>query len=90
MYWPIQEKAVFIIIFLIVFVMQMVRMFIFREKPSTGLIVMIAAFNLAALVGLIYYAKWVWRPVSVLAAFKKVILFEVVFVLSVIIFLALY
>jgi len=87
MYWSIQEKVIFSIVFFVVFCVQITTVLIFRDISSIAQYVLIIGFNLLAFLGMIYYAKWVWKLKVFLTALKKVIVYEVVFILLSIAFL---
>ena len=78
MYWTSQEKAVFGIVFFLMFVFQISSFLIFRESSSDGRSLLIG-FNLVALFGMIFYAKWVWKITSFIVAVKKVTMYEIIF-----------
>jgi len=87
MYWSIQEKVIFSIVFFVVFCVQVTTVLIFRDISSATQYVLILGFNLFVFLGMIYYAKWVWKLKAFLTALKKVIIYEVIFILFSIAFL---
>lgn len=86
MYWTIQEKFIFSLIFFILFLIQILSISLIREFHLDILLVSVVVFNFFAFLGMIYYAKWVWRTKTFIIALKKVIMYEVILILFFIIF----
>ena len=88
MYWPIQEKIIFSIVFSLLFCFQLSSIFILKEYTSVSLIAEVILLHLIAVLVMIYYAKWVWNLKSFSASLKKVILYELALFLSFFVFWA--
>ena len=83
MYWSKEEQFVFALVFLIVFFLQFSSTIALKAEPypvDKSVIVLIVT-NIILFVGMIPYAKWVWKGVTWLRTFLIVILFEAVFVI---------
>jgi hypothetical protein len=80
MYWESQEKIIFYLVFLVVFTFQISTFFVLTYIEILGQILFIA-FNSLVFYGMIIYARWVWKKINFLRAFKKVIITEMIFIL---------
>ncbi len=83
MYWSKQEQLVFSIVFLIVFVFQVSSIIILRgpRYPVEKWNIVLIPLNILIFLGMIPYAKWVWKGLTWFRAFLIVILFEAGFVI---------
>lgn len=82
MYWSIQEKVVFGIVLLIVFVFQISSIIILKSPryPVERWDILLIPLNVLIFSGMITYAKWVWGKKTWFQAFLKVILYEVILI----------
>jgi len=82
MYWNQQEKVVFGLIFFLVSCIQIVIVYTFIKELHTEISgFFVIGVNLILFIGMLYYAKWVWKLKTVISAFKKVVIYEVIVVL---------
>lgn len=86
MYWSIQEKFIFSIIFIFFFLIQITSIHLIKAYSSIAIILLIVILNLLAFFGMVYYTKWVWKFKTFISVLKKVIMYEVVLILLFIIF----
>jgi hypothetical protein len=80
MYWEIQEKIVFYLVFVVEFAFQIATIFTWKYMDIRGQIFIIA-LNSLFFYGMIIYARWVWKKAKFLQAFRKVIETEMIFIL---------
>lgn len=80
MYWKSQEKVVFHIVFLIVFVFQ-VSSLVYIKHLEPKLQILLIAFNALFLYGMIMYAKWAWKNWNIGQAILKTLITEGIFIL---------
>ena len=82
MYWSTQEKVVFGIVFLIVFVFQISSIIILKSPrcPVERWDILLIPLNVLIFLAMVAYAKWVWGKKTWFQAFLKVILYEIILI----------
>lgn len=85
MYWNKQEQFIFDIILFILVVLQVSTFLVLKsgmEIPQYSLILM--SLNVLFFLGMIPYAKWVWRTSTYLKAFLQLAKHEVILLVLVV------
>jgi len=80
MYWNIQEKLVFYLLFLIVFAFQISSFIVLRYEEFLIHLFLIA-MNILFFFGMTWYAKWVWKDGKFSRALKRVIATEFLWIM---------
>ncbi len=81
MYWHFQEKVVFYIVIFVVFIFQIISLLTIRDlgySLSYGIILI--GLNLLFFFGMIKYAQWIWKQLSISVALKRVLKYEAIFI----------
>lgn len=86
MYWYFQEKLVFYIVLFTILVFQISSLLTLGEigyLSNYG--ITLISINLLIFFGMIKYAQWVWKKLSLANAIKKVIKYEAIFLFGILV-----
>ena len=81
MFHKYQEKIVFHLLFLLVFVLQVFSYLMIQSYDEIKYQILFIVLNLIVFYGMIAYAKWVWKKPNLKQAFLKTITIEIIFIL---------
>jgi hypothetical protein len=74
MYWKQQEKVIFAIILIMLWIFHISSAWaIWSSGTITSIEGVLIMLNLAGSVALIFYAQWVWKPITLFQACCKVV-----------------
>jgi len=76
MYWKIQEGIVFGSVVFLVFAIQAASIFLLKDSTINLWSALLVVINILIFLGVILYAKWLWKKINYLQAFIKVVKLE--------------
>jgi len=77
MYWKIQEGIVFGSVVFLSFAIQALSIFLLKDSITNLWCALLVVINIFIFLGVILYAKWLWKKINYLQAFIKVAGLEV-------------
>jgi len=87
MYWQKQEKIVFGIVVFLALIIQLSSIYLLKNSTMNVRFVLLVSKDIAIFLGLILYAKWLWKSISYSQIGLRILFFEVMFWLIILVFM---